>query len=744
MKIFRNILKAKAFSLFTAICLLGVVFLTSTPTASTAQTTGSTEAIKSLAFSFNLVGGVSPAVSIFMRSASFCNISEGTSLSVATVTARINVVSHEDGQTNCIQDIHFGFPGFDNCTVTVTKAGSTADLSFASTITGSVKILRVKGQGSVSFAADSPTGALKAVGSNGQDITGGDSLAALTVNVNSCTLLTGGSNNNFYIVNAEPSAQIGLNFATRGGCSPPGGPTVSRLLDERQVSLIQLHVDCVWNVDFDDFTVSCNAVALIYRDGNAAPRTITGTRSTNQVIAFEAGGRSVFYEGVRVHTIVFQRGGSCTQTLQVIIKLEAPEEFQDVQVPVRIFSTNSATGCSDVVISVTARTPVTAFLHSRGRLASVSCRYTIAPPQFAGPLELATTQSSSNRLTFPSGIGTANVTYTSKQLPLRLHSVFPSSKVFTTNEKIAFRIFSPIDSCGTLRNSLGSLTAGIGVFRQFQALPGTVQLLGTEADIRGGGGPFIYSLPPDIIRTSTFGNQTEVKCTMVVEASNPPAGCSLEDGNTQELTATDDIENFDFFFVYTCDGQRGVVADSSTPPVPGATPNNSDRVIRLARGWHTFTYNGDSNTPPVDFLGSVGNTIRSIWQWDVFGQTWTGFQSGVRNDFTRLINGQSVILFIPTTTSIVLSRADLLSATGTAVSVTLQPGLNFITYRGPVKSVASAFNSHNVASVHRWTNTTQNWDDYIAGTPNSNNYNLGYGDILFVNSAATTEITITY
>lgn len=743
----------KLFSALLAVSLVGVISVGAAALPVGAQVP--LEATKDLTFSLRVTGGISPVASITMEVASLCLLSDGVTVSAA-VGGKLTVISHEELSTACIHDIYIAFPGFTGCMASVTKTGSNVILS--RNITGSrtaVSVLSVKSQGTIDFRAANIVGALKAINRDGIDITDGNSLSALTVTVNNCQFASGSTGSNILVVNPEPAVEMRADFQTLRGCVPSFLPVANEILSADSSRVSGFDTNCIWKLDFDDNTLECTATAHIYLAGETAPRSVIGSRSTMQSVRFSSGGVDVFYDGRRVAAIILQRGSRCVTSFRVELRVLAPDGFGNMEIPFRIFPTNSSrgNGCTEVTLNVSARETVVAYLLSRGRLSSVTCRYAYTVPQYIGGLQLAESESIRQDITFFRGEHRSVVDFTTKSIPVNVYSVFPTRVNFSSTDVVAYRISSPSGNCGSVQNSFGSLNAAVGVYRTFQALPGTAKLLGENADTRGGGEPYIYALPSSLVSAGNFGAQSEIACTAVVSASRTPSGCSVaNNGGKQEVTATDSSESFDFYFIYTCGGVTGVLSGELVPTTTTATTTTTTtvrpttRTLRLNKGWHLYAFNGATATTPADFLSPFGSKVKSIWEWNAQTQSWNGYNPGQVNELTRLTNGREIFMYVPEATSVVLNPGTLLTAQGSESGVTLKSGLNMIVYKGRTQTIAAAFSNENVAGVFRWSNSAQDWDNYYRdGVPSSRRFSsLNYGDVLFVYSTSSSDIRIFY
>ena len=755
-------MKSRAFFVvMTMVLFLTAIFVASSPVSVNAQTTSTIttnrEVAKRLSFTLAVANGVQPIVAVSTIPRSFCLSSSGVGVSTLN-GGSVAIISHDSSTSVCIYDLLFSFPGFTGCMVTITKAGSTADISRGTNVNGAIRAVSVKSQGIVDFNVRNPVGALKAIDASGNDISGGGSLGVLNINVNSCALTSVSIDNSFVVYTAEASTNMAVTFTTVSGCTPPGGATLNYNVAPRRITQVRLHTDCRWIFKFDDSSLACNIYAFVYRDGDITPRSVAGTRLIDQMATFNNVGSQIHYESARVNTIILHRGTFCTTSLQATFQITAPADFQDTPVVINIFPTNStiANDCTTLNIQVTARNPRTVFLHGRGRSSGVACAYAYVPAKFAGSLQLDSIQNAQEVIRFSNGLNSSSVRYSLKQIPIQVYSVFPSNAVFQTTEKVAYRITSPSDNCGSVRNGLGSLTANVGVYRIFQALPGTVKLLGLDADISGGSGPYIYSLPATLPSFSNTGAPLDINCKVVINTAMTPRNC-VPDSREKSVTASSTKKSFDFVFIYTCDGVTPVPTidvTEQTPTTEGSgtegtvtptTPTGSQHEQNLVRGWNFFTYNGSTGSSPQSFLSPHGSKILSIWGWDDALAKWKGYQQGSRNDLTALTQSQRIALYVVADTTITIRPANLLSPVGIATTISIRSGLNLIAYEGPTKSVGSAFNSLSITSVHRWNNATQSFESYYRDQSKNTTLDvIKHGEYLYVFSSSSTNVIVTY
>lgn len=753
----------KLFNAFVAVSLMVVsVAVLSSPVVAQVDLKAAT---RNLTFGLAVTSGVQPVASISIEALGFCLSSDGGTVSTLTVNARIAIVSHEELSVNCFHDIHVAFPGFLNCAASVKKRGSDVELSRASSGRVNVRTLSVKSQGAVNLNLPNPVGALKAIDRDGVDIVGGDSLSDLLITVSGCSLPVTASG--VFVVNAEPSLQMTADFNTLGGCRAAIQPLSNEILRPRESKVARLDSTCVWRLNFNESTLSCTAIAYFYILGVDQPVRIVGSRSTAQTVTLAASVEGVFSGVTKIHTIVLQRGTRCSTNLNLVLSVTTPAEFADIPISFRIAPTNSnrVNDCTDITVSVTGRGGIRIFLTRRGTSSGIACTYALISPQFANPLQIANSGLLRQDIKFSAaGDAVSNVKYTVEQVPIQVYSVFPGSSSFATDDVVTYRISSPPTNCGSVRGTLGLIGAGVGVVRSFRALPGVVQLLGTSASVASGDP--VYSLPPSLSVPGNFGAQSEVFCTVRITASNRPSECSLVSDAEQELTATSGTQNFDFYFIYSCNGITPATPVTSstattatttapatatttpptgtptTPPTPGVSGS-----LQLSRGWNLIPYNGVSGRTPAAFLtNTLAGKAANVFEWDASGQNWKGYSAGNVNNLPTLTQGGAIFLYAPASALVTLTPPTLLSASGTETSTVLKPGLNMVVYRGNAQSVRAAFNTPNVTAVFRWSASAQNWDNYYRSRQVTSRpfVNINYGEVLFVYSVASFDMRVTY
>ncbi len=752
---FRRIINILFSALALAVLSVGMALLSPPEPAGAQTATTLSEATRTLNFRMQVDGGIEPVLTIIVDSDSYCVFPEGAAVAQG-INTELTFITHEAFDNySCSYFVRFFYNGFHNCTTSVYKSGENTDLSIVSNSIRGNRALRLSAQGTPNFRTG--VGALKATTAAGEDIVGGSDLDSLIVSVDNCTHNLSSSGNSIYVVNAEPDQGMKIIFSTLSGCTPKGGAVLEYDLNTLDREFVSLPTDCTWRVNFADARNSCNAIAALYVSGEDTPTKLQGSSRQNQ--EFELYGRltsssitgDITFENKRLQMIVLLRSTDCVEIIQATIAIQAPADLVDQPVMVRIYAQNtrSESSCSTLNITVTAREPVTVWLKRRERFGSVRCNYIFEPEEVAGGLQLAPGQRRTQSFTILNGRFYGTVDYNTKHVPVQVHLVFPSSIVFTTEDTVSLRLYSP-DQCGALISSIGgTLSASVGTFRTFPAYPGTTQVLGREANTVGVSPPYIYTMPPSLAITDRAGRRIEVDCALSVTLSSYPPSCVPESERTQTVTGSENIESFDYYFIFTCDGKTGVLNDPNvgppTPVTPGTDPVDLAQYnLRLQSGWHMYIYNGRSGVLPQDFLSGLGSGVRSIWTWDVEEQSWLGYYRDRVSTLEQLINGQVLFIYVPAVTVATLRPGSLLSVLGDDASILIEPGLSLIAYRGPTQIIELAFNSVNIASIYRWNNVDQDYEVYLPGSAQNTLREVRKGDLLFVYSKSTQNTRIYY
>ncbi len=752
-----RILRMVASALVLAVFASGLAFLPYFQAEPASAQTSSTleQTTRTLNFRLAVDGGVEPVLTVIVDADSYCFTPEGAAVALGNSTT-ITFTTHEAFDNfACSYNVYFEFEGFHSCSVTVTKSGESTDLSLATTSIRGDRLLKITGQGTPNYRTG--VGALKAVSADGANIAGGADLSNLVVTVDECVHNLAVSGNSVYVVNAEPNQGMRGVFTTLSGCRPEGGFVLDHNLEPLDRSFVRLATECVWNFNFADAREACNAIAVIYVANENSPTKIQGSSRQTQIIELHGSltgsslTGSITYNNKRLQMIILLRSTDCVEVIQATVAIQAPSDLQDQPVRVSIYAPNARTSgeCSVLDITVTARTPVNVWLKRRERFSSTRCSYVFEPERIAGGLQLATTERSSQSFDILNGRYFASIDYTTKQVPIQISLVFPTTELFTTEDKVSIRIYSP-GQCGALTTSVGgSLSARVGTYRTFPAYPGTTQVLGREANTVGVDPPYIYTLPTKLTITDSFGRKSEVNCSISATVSTFPSSCMPNGERTQTIDATDATESFDLFFVFTCNGNTGVITDPDgeppTPVTPDSDPDNQAEFnLRLTAGWQMRAYNGVSGTTPQAFLNGLGTGVSSVWAWDSDNQEWLGYHPTRLNTLKQLTAGQVLFMYVPAVTVATLRPGSLLSVAGDDDSVVLKPGLNLIAYRGPTLAVGRAFNSSSVTAVDKWNNDIQDWERYDPASTQNDLSAVTKGDLLFVHSSASVNIRVDY
>ena len=744
------------------ICILlgsSLFFISNTPAA--AQTDNFEVATQSVRFSLNVTSGIQPVLTVDPESINSCQFPDGRAVRHGD-SVTISFVTNEaaDPSFRCTYDIFFSFLGFRNCTATLSETGSSSpnflrDADIDSSID---YVIGLRGGRASRNNFRTGDGTIDIADDDGVVVTGGTNVSDLTVSVSGCEHSTSSTRTSFSIINPEPDERMVVEYEGQGNCRSDLVPSGEQFIDNFTTEFVRLDAICNWDINFRDEQGACASVALIYTTGNS-PARIIGSRRVMQTVSLRGipdRSASVEYNGNSIRALILYRSSLCSEVRVLTLRIDAPEEHQNQKIPIRIVATNTnrATNCTVVSTEVTAAmSPIRIFLRNRFSFDSSLCRYSLTVPEFAGALELDQSETLNRELVSTTSDIFTTIDYVGRRIPIEVTSVFPSARVFNTDERVGYRLRSP-GSCRTSQGIFGTLQAGIGVRRDFQAFPGITQVMGENAVRSGGTAPFVYYMFPSIVVTNSRGIDEERDCDVEVFAYMTPKGCEIVGDSTQTVVAQDtNADAFRFTFVYSCDGETGVVADDSAPPVP-PDPNNpttSDsplsRRITLPKGWLTFNFNGLDRTAPRDFLTLLQNSASKVYVWDAEGQRWKGYDSSNSNvrSLTVINKGDVVFVFVPNRATFTLSPGNLLSVSGSGSSLALEPGYNLLSYRGSTQAVGEAFDSDDILVVYRWVNERMDWESYFANDAAATTLiNVRRGDLLFIYSDARNDITITH
>jgi hypothetical protein len=142
-------------------------------------------------------------------------------------------------------------------------------------------------------------------------------------------------------------------------------------------------------------------------------------------------------------------------------------------------------------------------------------------------------------------------------------------------------------------------------------------------------------------------------------------------------------------------------------------------TVPLVPGWNNVAYVGPT-APVPRVLASLGDTYRTVWEFDPRGQQFRAYDPRVpvASDLTELTGGRAfwVYLLQPNTLAYQAASAPPL--------MLLYPGLNNIAYVGQEVPLAEAFASvpGRVQGVWRWDAGLQRWQGAIPSAPQASEF----------------------
>lgn len=733
------------------VAITATAIATATPAAATPTAGNIAHARAEITFEAPApTSGATPSIQlIFARNNSNCsNVLPIRLLANGTSNARRITTNHDPTPTNIANSDDLA------CTYTITITSNLDDCSF--TISRGTGTPALTGTSFTLQGDDSPNFSTGA--GNFADLT-----AEKTITIGSADCAQPPASSAPGLVqmrNLETTERYRTTFAPFGNCSITNNPL--GIIGHQQWSLAVLDFRCNWQLNVAPLdnvgSVGCRVDALLYlNDGTVAINT-DGEIFLSQIDNFAATGGKRLNRIDLSFSTTSPLSGACEETIRLTArpKLAASIDaslFGGAQVSYTVEpldNTQNRNCTQKTQFEGSSLSPATIDLVKSPAGTTAICAYMLTATTSSDALQLADNQIVTREFDTRGATQiTVDYLYVLRRIPVQvaLQVFAPGGSVFRTDQIIELLVTVP-GACGNDTSFLGGVSGRIGVSYGMFVLPGVTYAIGPNA--RNVNTKASYDLSPYVVvngeRTHCTVRVTEVSAfenCAPVNVQRDEAGRAYAEAtwatNANRITAT---------IQYNCASYGAGIGSGGTS---GSTGSGSAGQTTLTRGWLALPFNGASGTSPQAFAAELDSAVASVWVWNAQQRAWQGWSaSGGSQGLTSLNNGDTVMVYVPSSQVVAYRPPELLSPPATGGRLTLPPGYSFQVFGGDSpRSLQGLLGAQAsvVPVIYRWSNRDQQWNYYLASGRRSDVSVpwfdvINPGDAVFVFNAGSAAATI--
>lgn len=560
--------------------------------------------------------------------------------------------------------------------------------------------------------------------------------------------------------NLESTERYRTTFVPFGSCSPTNNP--QQIIAQQQWSLAVLDFKCNWQLNvapLDNIAaVGCRVDALLYFNDGTVEVDADGEIFLHQVGGLAASGGKQLNRIDLSFSTASPLTGACQELIRltVIPRLVASVDANlfggaEVSFTVEPLDNTQNRDCTQKTqFEGSSLNPATIDLVKSPAGTTATCAYKLTADARSDALQLAENQFATRQFDTRGATQVAVAfIYAERRIPVQvaLQVFAPGGSVFRTDQIIELQVTVP-GACGNDTSFLGGVSGRIGVSYGMFVLPGVTYAIGPNA--RNVNKDASYDLPPYVVingeRTHCTVRVTEISAfenCAPVNVQRDEAGRAYAEAawttNANRITAT---------IQYNCASYGPGIGSGGTS---GNTGSGSAGQTTLTRGWLALPFNGTSGTSPQAFVAELDNAVASVWVWNAQQRAWQGWSaSGGSQGLTSLNNGDTVMVYVPSSQVVTYRPFDLLTPPATSGRLTLPPGYSFQVFGGDTpRSLQGLLGAQAsvIPVIYRWNNRDQQWNYYLASGRRSDVSVpwfdvINPGDAVFMFNAGSAAATI--